>query len=122
MRRSNEEYRGRPVLAFTPSGVLWLAVALLVGFLAWFKSLNLVLMVVYVMVALVVLNGVLAWLAVRRVKAGRIPLPPMFAGERAECGVRVSNHSSRPVTVTALDRAGEKTNSFLVYRLPGRQT
>jgi uncharacterized protein (DUF58 family) len=93
--------------------------AALIGALAWYKSINLVLIATYAMLTLVVLNGLLAWLAVRRATAGRIPFPPMFAGERAECGVTVTNGSRLPVTVTVTDHAGETANSFLVYRLPG---
>ena len=46
----------------------------------------------------------------------------MFAGERAECGVTITNASALPVTVTAEDRAGETSNTFLVYRLPAGQS
>lgn len=105
-------------LRFTPLGVGWLAAAAGVGALAWYKSINLVLVVAYVMAFLLVLNGLFAWRAVRRATAARVAIPPVFAGERAECGVVVTNASARPVTVTAEDRAGDASNTFLVYRLP----
>jgi uncharacterized protein (DUF58 family) len=112
----------RARLRLTPSGLAWLGVGALVGALAWWKSINLVLIVVYVMGLLVVLNALQAWLAVRRTEVSRIAVPPMFAGERAECRVKVTNGSSRPVTVTAEDRAGAGANTFLVYRLPAGQS
>jgi uncharacterized protein (DUF58 family) len=121
MRRTEEPVPGVR-LRFTTSGLGWLAAALLIGTLAWWKSINLVLIVVYVMALLLVLNGLLAWLAVRRTTASRLTIPPVFAGERAECGVTVTNNTSHPVTVTAEDRAGEGANTFLVYRLPGGQS
>jgi uncharacterized protein (DUF58 family) len=96
--------------------------AVLIGALAWFKSINLVLIIVYAMLLLLVLNGLLAWLAVRRTRAARVAILPVFAGERAECGVTVTNGSAHPVTVTAEDRAGTGANTFLVYRLPSGQT
>lgn len=105
-------------LRFTTSGFAWLGVAGAVGALAWFRSINLVLIFVYAMALLVLLNGLLAWLAVRKTAVSRIAVPPMFAGERAECRVKVTNNSARPVTVTAEDRAGAGANTFLVYRLP----
>jgi uncharacterized protein (DUF58 family) len=111
----------RCALRFTPTGVWWLAASALIGALAWFRSINLVLIVVYAMLALLVLNALLAWRAVRRSGASRAATPPVFAGERAECGVVVTNGSGAPVTVTATDRAGEYSNSFLVYRLPPGQ-
>lgn len=109
-------------LRFTPSGLGWLTASVLIGALAWWKSINLVLIVVYVMAVLLILNGLSAWLAVRRTTANRVAIPPVFAGERAECGVTVTNNSARPVTVTAEDRTGEGANTFLVYRLPAGQT
>lgn len=111
-----------PRLTLTTNGVAWLAVGAVAGGLAWFRSINLVLIFVYAMALLVLLNGVLAWLAVRKTVASRIAVPPMFAGERAECRVRVTNNSPRPVTVTAEDRAGAGANTFLVYRLPAGQS
>lgn len=109
-------------LQFTKSGLLWLLVCALIGALVWWKSINLVLIVVYSMVVLVVLNGLLAWRAVRRTTAARVPLLPIFAGEQADCAVTVTNGARRPVTVAIEDRAGDRSNTFLVYRLPGGQS
>ncbi len=117
MRRADGEPAGLR-LRFTQSGGSWLTAAVLIGALAWYKSINLVLIVVYAMVGLLVLNGLLAWLAVRRSAARRLPLPPVFAGERVECGLTVTNGAAHPVTLTAEDRTGPGANSFLVYRLP----
>jgi uncharacterized protein (DUF58 family) len=120
VRRTEDTVGAR--LRFTTSGLGWLAAAGFVGATAWYKSINLVLIVAYVMLLLLIVNGFLAWLAVRRTTARRITIPPVFAGERAECGLTVTNASSRPVTVMAEDRAGEGANTFLVYRLPAGQT
>lgn len=117
MRRADHPAPG-PRLKFTQAGLAWLVVAALVGAVAWYKSINLVLLIVYAMGALLVLNAALARRAVRRASAARVPLPPVFAGERAECGVTVRNDSPFPVTVTAEDRAGATANTFFVYRLP----
>jgi uncharacterized protein (DUF58 family) len=123
MRRTTETPTpARARLRFTTSGLAWVGVGGTVGALTWYKSINLVLVVVYAMALLLMLNGLLAWLAVRRTDASRIAVPPMFAGERAECRVKVTNDSSRPVTVTAEDRAGAGANTFLVYRLPAGHT
>lgn len=111
-----------PRMRLTTNGVAWLAVGAVAGGLAWFRSINLVLIFVYAMALLVLLNGLLAWRAVRKTVARRIAVPPMFAGERAECRVRVTNDSSSPITVTAEDRAGAGANTFLVYRLPAGQS
>ncbi len=109
-----------PSLQFTPSGIAWLVVALAVGGLAWYKSINLVLLIVYVMIVLVVLNGLLAWRNVRRARATRLAVLPLFAGERSEYGVRVTNDGPRPVTVTVEDRSTAGATNFLAYRVPGQ--
>ena len=59
-------------LRFTTNGLAWLAVGTVVGGLSWFRSINLVLIFVYAMVLLLLLNGLLAWLAVRKTAAKRV--------------------------------------------------
>ncbi|HEY1191254.1 MAG TPA: DUF58 domain-containing protein, partial [Gemmata sp.] len=117
MRRT-EDGPTVPPLQLTPSGLLWLGVTVAVGALAWYKSINLVLVIVYVMLLLVLLNGLLARRNVARVRAHRLAVPPLFAGERSEHGVRVTNDAPRPVTVTVEDRSPAGTTNFLAYRVP----
>lgn len=118
MRRADDRPGDAIRLTFTAAGVRWLAVAAVIGFVAWLKSINLVLIIVYAMLLLLVLNGVLAWRGVRRARAARLAVPPLFAGERSEYGVRVSNDSAQPITVTAEDRSPAGTTHFLAYRVP----
>ncbi|VTR93486.1 Uncharacterized protein OS=Blastopirellula marina DSM 3645 GN=DSM3645_05365 PE=4 SV=1: DUF58 [Gemmata massiliana] len=121
MKRSEGVIDG-PQMQFTPAGVAWLGVALVVGAIAWYKSINLVLLIVYVMIALVVLNGVLARINVRRASARRLAVGPLFAGERSEYGVRVTNLGRRAVTVAVEDRSRAGTTNFLAYRVRGAKT
>src|SRR5262245_51840306 len=107
MRRAETEPTASVRLRLTNSGLLWLVVALAVGAIAWYKSINLVLFVVYAMIVLLVINGLVSWISVRRARVTRIGTPPVFAGERVETGVTVSNVSSRVATVTVEDRVGE---------------
>jgi uncharacterized protein (DUF58 family) len=109
-------------LRFTATGWGWLIVAVLAGGYVWFKSINMVIIIVYAMVMLMIINGVMAWRAVRRTTAQRLSIHPVFAGEWAECGVRVTNESRSPVTVTVADQAEPHSNTFLVYRLPAGQS
>jgi uncharacterized protein (DUF58 family) len=111
---------GRPNgrLRLTPEGVVWLGVALLLGAVGWWKSLNLVLLVAYLMATLLFLNGLLAWAQVRRVTAGRGLVLPVFAGEDAVSRVTVRNSGTWPATVGVVDRAGEAVGSWLLYRVP----
>src|SRR5439155_20182453 len=103
----------------TPEGMVWLAVAALLGAVGWYKSLNLILLFAYAMAALLVLNGLLAWAHVRRVTAGRVPLPPVFAGEQASLRVGVRNTGRRPATVGVTLPAGQTAARWLLYRLRG---
>lgn len=116
MKRADDP--GGFALQLTPSGIAWLAVALAVGAVAWYKSINLVLIVVYVMLMLVVLNGLLARRNITGVRVRRLGVPPLFAGERSEHGVCIANDSVRAATVTAEDRSPAGTVSFLGYRVP----
>ncbi|MCS6865525.1 MAG: DUF58 domain-containing protein [Gemmataceae bacterium] len=109
-------------LRFTATGWGWLVVALLAGGYVWFKSINMVIIIVYAMLMLVIINGLVAWRSVRRTRAERLSIHPVFAGEWAECGVRVTNAARYPVTVTVADQAEPHSNTFLVYRLPGGQS
>lgn len=90
-------------LRLTPEGLVWSVVVLLVGGLSWFKSLNLLLLLAYAMAGLLVLNGVLARLHVRRVTACRLPLLPVYAGEQVRSRMQVRNLSARAATVNVLD-------------------
>lgn len=118
MKRTDDGAASVPPLQLTHSGLLWLGATLLIGALAWYKSINLVLLIVYVMLILVVLNGVLARRNVARVRAARLTVPPLFAGERSEHGVRVTNDSPRPITVTVEDRSPAGATNFLAYGVP----
>jgi uncharacterized protein (DUF58 family) len=122
VKRTDDPVRGGARLRFTASGLGWLVASALIGALAWWKSINVVLIIVYAMTVLLVLNGLLAWYAVRRVTAARVEILPVFAGEQVDCEVRVTNASRSPATVSVEDRAGDRSNTFLVYRLPGGQS
>lgn len=91
-------------LRFTTEGLAWLCVAAALGLVGWVKSLNALLLLAYAMAGLLVVNGALAWLHVRRVRAARVGVPPVFAGEWVRLAVRVANVSGRPAGVGVRDR------------------
>jgi uncharacterized protein (DUF58 family) len=104
-------------LRLTRAGLLWLAATLILGLVVWFKNLNLLVFLAYLMLVLLVLNGVLAWLQVRRTAVTRLPLAPVHAGERVHRRVRVRNAGQRPATVSIIER-GEQTLEWFLSRLP----
>lgn len=106
-------------LRLTTEGLAWLGVALLLGAIGWYKSLNLVMLLSYLMLALLILNGLLAWAQVRRVVVSRVPLAPVYAGESARLEVRVRNGGRWAATVEVTDRLTGEPHDWLVYQLPG---
>lgn len=68
-------------------GVLWLLAAGLLGAAGWFKAINLLLLLAYLMVAVWALNLIAARRRVRGVAAARIPVGELTAGEPALWGV-----------------------------------
>ncbi|MBX9582991.1 MAG: DUF58 domain-containing protein [Gemmataceae bacterium] len=108
-------------LQLTNEGLAWLAAAAVLGAVGWFKSLNLILLLAYAMAALLVVNGVLARLQVRRVRVfPSAPAPPTHAGEEVWAAVRVRNDSARPAVAVWV--AGGPVRLGLVERLaPGQE-
>lgn len=106
-------------LRLTTEGMVWLAVAGLLGTVGWYKSLNLILLFAYAMAALLVINGLLAWAHVRRVAAARHAVPPVFAGEPTSLRATVRNPGPRPATVGVNLPFGDAAARWLLYRLGG---
>ncbi len=120
MRRIDPDGAAR--LALTGDGVIWLWVTVLLAAVGWYKSINLVLLLAYLMLALLILNGVLARLHARRVSARREPVPPVFAGEEVVVGLTAANGGSRPATAAVQDEAGGGPVNWFVHHLPAGGT
>jgi uncharacterized protein (DUF58 family) len=98
---------------------VWLAAAVVLGVVGWIKSINLVLILAYLMASLLFFNGLLAWLQVRRVKLTQTPAPPVSAWEVATVRLTAINTARRAATVSVEKHAGDVATSWLVYRLSG---
>ncbi len=109
-------------LMLTSDGMIWLGVAVLLAGIGWFKNLNIVLLLAYLMFALLVVNGFFARAQARRVVALRQPTPPIYAGETATTHVTVTNTGTRPATVSVEDRTGGEPVLWLVPRLAAQTT
>ncbi len=127
MRRTTETeaipHNASGRLVLTGEGLAWLGATLLLGVVGWFKSINLVLLLAYLMAALVFFNGLFARQQVRRVVAVKHPNPPLHAGEETTVRVTATNVGTRPAIVSIQDSAGDAASSWLVYQLaPGAST
>jgi uncharacterized protein (DUF58 family) len=76
-----------------------------------------VLLLAYLMLALLLVNGLLARAHARRVLAVRNPCPPVYAGETATVHVGVENVGTRAATVVVRDSAAGDPTTWLVNRL-----
>jgi uncharacterized protein (DUF58 family) len=104
----------RGTLKLTSEGLAWLGAAAVLGLLGWSKSLNLLLMLAYVMLALLALNGVLSRIHAGRVRVFRTMPHAVFAGEPTEIALHVQNARTRSATVQVSDRG----RTWPVFDLP----
>ncbi len=105
-------------LRLTSVGLAWLAFALTLGVVGWFKTINILLLLADLMGGLLVVNAALAVREVRGVRAARVAAGPRFADEPADAVVRVENTGTRPATVEVVDAVGLATATWLVHQLP----
>ncbi len=85
-------WRTRP----TKEGRLWLAASGILWFTGWLKGINLLLLLAYAVLALWLLNWVVARRALRGLAARRVVHPPVFAGKPTLWEVEVADEGVRP--------------------------
>lgn len=103
-------------------GIVWLAVAVVLGFCGWYKNINMLLLMSYVMIALVIVNAILAWRQVALVSANRLPAAPAFAGETFAQAADVSNRHVRAATVQVKSESTDRTTWWFVPQLRAGET
>jgi uncharacterized protein (DUF58 family) len=101
-------------------GLIWLGVSVVLGFCGWYKNINLLLLMAYVMFGVVIVNAVLAWGQVRYVTARRRLAAPAFSGEVFTVAADVTSRHGRPVSVQVRHGAGRAATWWFVPQLrPG---
>jgi uncharacterized protein (DUF58 family) len=90
---------GRAEFVLPVEGRLWLVLAIMLAVVGWYKNVNLLLFLAYIMIGLVILNGWQGRRCARRVRATRRPPGLPFAGEVVPIAAEIRNAASRPVTV-----------------------
>ncbi len=101
---------------------MWLGVSLIVGFIGWSKSINVVFLLAYFMLSVLVLNGIVALLNVRRVRVVQERRGPFYAGEDSLLRLSVTNASSRSATVIVDDTIVGEVSAWLIHDLPANGT
>lgn len=110
---------GRIRFVWTKEFALWLGVVLLIGFIGWFKAINLISLLAYLLLALLLVNLLMAWRMVLRVSATRTPPPPKFAGETSTVVGEIRNSSTDRAVVTVRESVGGFPRTWFVSTLPG---
>jgi len=108
-------------LTLTGEGMAWLGATILLGGVGWMKSINLVLILAYMMAVALFLNGLLARLQVRRVSVMRDSTPPVYAGEETSLRIEVTNTATRRATVSVEESISDEAVSWLVYRIAAQR-
>jgi uncharacterized protein (DUF58 family) len=97
---------------------IWLVVAVLLGFVGWYKTINLLLLAGYMMAALLAVNAWLSWRMAARLTARRLPTHPVYPGESVPVTAEVTNVGRGPVTASVTDEAGSNRAAWLIAQVP----
>jgi len=97
-------------IRFTRAATVWTAVALMITVVGWYKTINLLVLAGYFLLALLAVNLRLAWRASARLSVSRRPVPPAFAGELVALTAEIRNDASHPITtLVTTASAGNRT-------------
>ena len=86
------------------------------------KTINLMLLFGYLMLGLFAINAWVARAVGRRVTAGRVPLPPGFAGQPVVRAIDVTNTGKRPIDVSLAEQSPVHAALFFVPALAPGET
>ncbi|OWK46374.1 DUF58 domain-containing protein [Fimbriiglobus ruber] len=109
-------------IRLTRTAAVWFLVSVLLAVVGWYKTINLILLLGYTLVALLGVNGWLAWRTTRRVAGRRHPVTPVFPGEEAVATSDLTNSSQWPVTAKVTDRSRDKEVAWLVTPISPGET
>lgn len=113
---------GRPRVRVTRAAVVWVGVAVVLAVVGWYKSINLLVLGGYLLLALLGINLAAAWLVAGRLRVTRLPPPPTFPSEFVTVTAAVTNVSTRPATALLTAAAGPNRAAWLLAPLAGGDT
>jgi uncharacterized protein (DUF58 family) len=112
----------RTGVQFSLAALVWVGVALVLGVVGWYKTINLLLLACYVLLALLALNGWIGWRMVRQLRGQRHDTPVTFPKELVVVAAEISNDGDKPITAMISDSSGENTSLWLLAPLMPTQT
>ena len=115
---------GRTRVRTTRAAWVWVMTAGVVTVVGWYKSINLLVLGGYFLLALLAVNLRLAWRASSRLRAVRHATPPAFAGETVTVAADIVNEASFPLTTLVTAAAGANRSAWMFSPLDSgdRQT
>ena len=114
--------RRRIRFVWTKEFALWLGLVVLIGVVGWFKTINLMSLMSYLLLALLLVNLIMAWRMMMKVSATRTPPPPKFAGETSALLGTITNHSADRAVVSVREASGDFPRTWFVSSLPGGES
>ncbi len=106
----------------TPTGWGWLAVAATIGLVGWWKGLNLVLWLGYVMLGLFAVQVWQTWYRSSNLRLTIRRLPPVFAGESILLQIDIHNAGPAMSGCLLTVTVGGRRLRWFIERLPSRST
>lgn len=106
-------------LTVTRAAAVWLAVAVVLSLVGWYKTINLLVLSGYLLAALLLVNVALAWRSLRRVRVTVAPPTPTYPHEWVNVTGEVANLAAGPATALVTASGGVNRSSWLVTGLPG---
>jgi uncharacterized protein (DUF58 family) len=105
----------------TRAAKVWIAVSLIVIIVGWFKTINLLVMAGYFLLALLAVNLRLAWRATSRISAARLPTTPVFAGETFTISATVTSDADHPITTLVTAESGANRTAWMFAPLAAQE-
>ena len=105
------------VVAFNRATAIWSGIGLVLALAGWYKTVNLLMLVGYVMIALALVNAVIGWVLLRGLSAERVPSGAVFPGEMLSTSIVVHNAQRFSSSVTILDQIDQQQRTWLIVQL-----
>jgi uncharacterized protein (DUF58 family) len=107
---------------WTKEFAVWLGLVVLIGVVGWMKTINLLSLISYLLLALLVVNVCMAWRMLMKITATRTPPPPKFAGETSALVGTITNRSADRAVVSVREAKRDFPRTWFVSSLPGGES